>query len=630
MAEALGPLTAVLAELDGAALGLALRAAALHLVKRDDEIDVAAVIEGLEACGVTGSPKKLLGACGSLLKQAGKGGGQTQEKLDVALRPLGFSSEHLTVLVDTLGWVKAGAVVGEEPAPPPPLKPKKKKKKSKKVPSLAVAEPEPARDLTSPPPIAEGGAPEPDDIKKFHWAAITGSTAELEGILAAATRQLMDSQDNRGYSAYHHACANGHAAAVQALVHAGCNTQLANDFHLTGWRLAISLRKDDVLTTLSEIGSRAHPDLAGEKVAIERDEKQQRERDAAASLEFWNVKIGYADEAQQSNKAAPYTVYVVEVWGESKRLAISHRRYNEFYKFRGDLLAELTSEGMGDEAGKMERLPFPQKTDIKVMIMGKNSETVKTQRIVELSAWLNAALAILGKRPQLCKFLGISAEYIGVTIVAFKEASQYEAHGHLYEVTPSVRPSARAAGVVAKGLSTIDLPRKCLYGCDDTGVQLFHATGDREAIDGEGYPYHIIHSWSRYEPQGGKPSIALEFGQDQGKFELHFETEKGQDICSAMRQYATELATKLRRGGFEAHPTSDLEKRKDSLLARKAAQQKRNDPQITHTIADLAAIQLVRWSRLALQIRSTRRSILRDLHNSPLWSSDLGLRFELV
>ena len=57
-----------------------------------------------------------------------------------------------------------------------------------------------------------------------------------------------------------------------------------------------------------------------------------------------------------------------------------------------------------------------------------------------------------------------------------------------------------------------------------------------------------------------------------------------------------ELATTLRRGGFEAHPTSDLEKRKRDLLARKAAQQKRNDPQITHTIADLAAIQLVRIS----------------------------------
>jgi len=58
-------------------------------------------------------------------------------------------------------------------------------------------------------------------------------------------------------------------------------------------------------------------------------------------------------------------------------------------------------------------------------------------------------------------------------------------------------------------------------------------------------------------------------------------------------RYATELATTLRRGGFEAHTTSDLEKRKAGLLTKKEAQQQRNDPQITHTIADLAAIQLV-------------------------------------
>ena len=61
-------------------------------------------------------------------------------------------------------------------------------------------------------------------------------------------------------------------------------------------------------------------------------------------------------------------------------------------------------------------------------------------------------------------------------------------------------------GVVAKGLSTCDLPRKALFGCDDTGVQLFHATDGRSPIEGEGYPYHIIHSWSRYEPAGGRPA----------------------------------------------------------------------------------------------------------------------------
>lgn len=450
MAEALAPLTDVLSQLSGAALGVALRAAALHLVKRDDDIDAQGVVAALSACGVTGSPKKLLGACGMLLKQAGKGGGQSPEKLESTLSPLGFTAEHLAALVETLAWVKAGAKLDEDPAPPPkekkkkPSKPKaegdgdgdgdgaaaaapEKKKKPSKPKAEAGGSAAAARAPQRAPDLPEGTPPDQEEVRKLHWAAINGSAAEVEAMLETAPRQLMDAQDSRGYSAYHHACANGHAGAVQALVHAGCNTQLANDFHLTGWRLALSLKKDDVLTTLSEIGSRAHADLAAEKKAIEKELKMQRERDAAASLEFWNVKIGYADEAQ----AGGYTVYVVEVWGESKRLAISHRRFNEFHKFRGDLIAALSKEGAASEAEKMEKLPFPWKTDMKVVFMGKNSEAVRTSRIVELSAWLNAALAILGKRPQLCKFLGISAEYIGVTIVAAKPASAYEAHGEI-------------------------------------------------------------------------------------------------------------------------------------------------------------------------------------------------------
>ena len=46
----------------------------------------------------------------------------------------------------------------------------------------------------------------------------------------------------------------------------------------------------------------------------------------------------------------------MEVWGESKRLAISHRRYNEFYKFRGDLLEDLGKEGLHDEVRRPQAL----------------------------------------------------------------------------------------------------------------------------------------------------------------------------------------------------------------------------------------------------------------------------------
>lgn len=90
---------------------------------------------------------------------------------------------------------------------------------------------------------------------------------------------------------------------------------------------------------------------------------------------------------------------------------------------------------------------------------------------------------------QLCRFLGVSAEYIGVTIVGTKSAESYAAHDHLFEVKPLGK---------RKGLSAVELPSQMLFGCDQTGVQLFGAA-DRAAIEGECYPYHIIHSWSRYE-----------------------------------------------------------------------------------------------------------------------------------
>ena len=275
-AEALAPLTSVLPQLSGDAVGAALRAAALHLVKRDDEIDVDGVIAALTQCGVTGSPKKLLGACGYLLKQAGKGGGQSEEKLRSSLGPLGFGEEHLAALVETLAWVKAGAVVADAPVAAPPVDDSPAEPPPRKAPAPAPAPvplPEPAVEA---PAAAGGGAADAETVRKFHWAAINGSASEVGQMLRGIAPALLDSQDNRGYSAYHHACANGHAAVVEALVHAGCNTQLANDFHLTGWRLARSLKKETVMRALDEVAGTAHKELAAEKVQIDREAEQQK------------------------------------------------------------------------------------------------------------------------------------------------------------------------------------------------------------------------------------------------------------------------------------------------------------------------------------------------------------------
>ena len=103
----LQPLVDVLPKLDQATLEAALRAAALRLNKRDDEIDADGVMKAFADAGVDGGVKKILSACGYLLKQAGKGGGQSPEKLSSSLGPLGFEERHLRALNETISWVKA-------------------------------------------------------------------------------------------------------------------------------------------------------------------------------------------------------------------------------------------------------------------------------------------------------------------------------------------------------------------------------------------------------------------------------------------------------------------------------------------------------------------------------------------
>ena len=72
------------------------------------------------------------------------------------------------------------------------------------------------------------------------------------------------------------------------------------------------------------------------------------------------------------------------------------------------------------------------------------------QRAVTLGKWLNACLAIVGKAPELCRFLGLSPEFIGITIVKEKKIEAYET---LFTVEPMVsRPPA----------PPIDLPCFCL------------------------------------------------------------------------------------------------------------------------------------------------------------------------
>jgi hypothetical protein len=142
------------------------------------------------------------------------------------------------------------------------------------------------------------------------------------------------------------------------------------------------------------------------------------------SLEFWNVKIGAADD----DGTGKFTVYVVEVWGESKRLAVTHRRFSEFHTLRKELIEKLGSNS--EDGVKIAALPFSKKT---LGGLGKNSKSVRDKRCHVLGQWLNAALSIVGKSPELCRFLGLSPEFVGITIVKEKA---FEAYKCIYEVSP--------------------------------------------------------------------------------------------------------------------------------------------------------------------------------------------------
>lgn len=198
-------------------------------------------------------------------------------------------------------------------------------------------------------------------------------------------------------------------------------------------------------------------------------------------------------------------------------------------------------------------------------------------------AWLNAALGIVGKAPELCTFLGLSPEFIGITIVKEKKIEAYEC---LYKVEP-MPP--------AKGLTTVALPDQILLGIDMTGVQLFDAK-TRALIDGEGYPYHLIRSWSWHQPAEDDWYVVLTFGEDQKGFRLQLQTDEGKDICAKMRAFATELAVNLRKESLEQMATPALQTKLTEMRARlRRAEARESGSFKKHTKlqADITAVEEV-------------------------------------
>ena len=346
------------------------------------------------------------------------------------------------------------------------------------------------------------------------------------------------------------------------------------------------MNKMPIVELLDTYAQKGHEGLTQEKSGelAKTNEGQEEEMEAKSKMDMWNIKI----EAADKDMTGKFSVYVVEVWGESKRLAVTHRRYSEFDRLRKELL-EAMGEASEDH-DKISSLPFPKKT---LLPTSKNSAAVQAKRSVELMSWLNAALGIVGKAPELCRFLGLSPEFIGITIVKEKKIAAYEC---IFEV----EPLPPANGGIAKGLTTVVLPEMVLMGIDMTGVQLFDGK-TRALIDGEGYPYHLIRSWSWHQPSEDDWYVVLTFGDDQKNFKLQFQTDEGKEICAKMRAFATELAVNLRKESLEQMTTPALENKLAEMQARlRRAEARETGAFKKHTKlqADITAVEEVLAGRV--------------------------------
>ena len=121
---------------------------------------------------------------------------------------------------------------------------------------------------------------------------------------AKKDRDSLDQGDRRGFTAYHHACANGHAAVVKALLKAGCDTAAVNDSgrcahtccvlllpadtarpaRSTGWALAREMKRAEVQELLAKVAAKGSKKLALEAKLHELEARTETAFGTAALL----------------------------------------------------------------------------------------------------------------------------------------------------------------------------------------------------------------------------------------------------------------------------------------------------------------------------------------------------------
>jgi hypothetical protein len=112
----------------------------------------------------------------------------------------------------------------------------------------------------------------------LHAAAAVGDAARVQRLLEDGAPGAVDAPDTRGFTAFHVACAGGHAECVVALCKAGSRTDIKNDVGLTGWELAGELHRKEVLAL-----DRVELETVAEKVRAHATKRAERKGKAGSS-----------------------------------------------------------------------------------------------------------------------------------------------------------------------------------------------------------------------------------------------------------------------------------------------------------------------------------------------------------
>jgi hypothetical protein len=181
-------------------------------------------------------------------------------------------------------------------------------------------------------------------------ALIEVASAGAEDLLMLMLRNNagMEFKDKTGNSAFHAACAGGHAGCVEILAKRGCKTSQRNMSNKTGQQLARECGHQNVNAVLARM-----------KLSV-------------------SVK-------QDQQFSGEYTRYYVESTIDHDLMSSCTHRYSEFNELRETLMS------LQKWQNEVRLFPFPKKASVSAMMSNKSVKTIQ-QRCEQLTQFLNQVI----------------------------------------------------------------------------------------------------------------------------------------------------------------------------------------------------------------------------------------------